>query len=50
MDQHQQAFEALYQLKRAAEKLDRSYLSHYLRHKLRDLVHEIEKEIELNDD
>lgn len=50
MGQYQEASEALDQLKRAAEKLERSYLSHYLRHKLRDLVREIEKEIDLNDD
>lgn len=49
MDHEHLALDALEQLKRAADKLDQTYVSHYLRQKLRDLVRQVEKEIDLTD-
>jgi|LakMenE22Apr09ns_1017241.scaffolds.fasta_scaffold30268_1 hypothetical protein len=49
MKNEQFALDALEQLKKAADKLEQTYISYYLKTKLRGLVMQIEKEIDLTD-
>lgn len=49
MNTERVAQDALDDLKRSLEKIDKTYVSHYLKNELRKLVKEIEKEIDLSD-